>query len=78
MTTTARLTSILETMVSAIVEEDAVARHARARNDWFADRGLDPRDRAALAEIDPQTFFVYRHLVRKTLRSAVVAELRRR
>lgn len=68
-----RLEALLRTMVATIREPDALERGA----DLFADRGLDPRDQAALAAVDPQAMFTYRALVRGTLKTAIENEIPR-
>jgi len=72
-----RLASILQTMVAAIVEPDAVQQHEARGEAWFDGRGLEPRDRDALAAVDGRSFFVYRRLVRDSLRGAIESELSR-
>lgn len=73
----ARLAAILETMVAAIEEPDAVRQRAADPRAWLSGRGLQPRDAEELAALGEQQFFVYRRLVRATLASAIAAELPR-
>ncbi len=68
-----RLEALLRTMVATIREPEALERGAG----FFADRGLDPRDQAALAAVDPQAMFTYRALVRGTLKTAIENEIPR-
>lgn len=72
-----RLDAILRTMVGAIAEHDAVARRAADRAGWLAERGLDVADARSFSEVDDQAFFVYRRLIRGTIRTAVGTELPR-
>jgi len=73
----ARLSALLQTMVATIREPDARERHAASPAEYFAGRGLEPRDQAALALVDPKALFTYRSLVRGTLRSAIHQEIPR-
>ena len=71
MSASPRLEALLRTMVATIREPEAAERGAA----FFAERGLDPRDQAALAAVDPQAMFTYRSLVRGTLRTAAMVKL---
>jgi hypothetical protein len=73
MSASPRLEALLRTMVATIREPEAAERGAA----FFADRGLDPRDQAALAAVEPQAMFTYRSLVRGTLRTAIENEIPR-
>lgn len=72
-----RLVAILQTLVAAIEEGDAVEARSEDPCAWMTDRGLEARDAEALASIGEQQFFVYRRLVRSTLANGIVAELSR-
>lgn len=71
MNASPRLVALLETMTAAIVEPDAERRRAESRSDWLSGRGIDPRDAESLAAVDDQAWFVYRHLVRSTIKGAI-------
>jgi hypothetical protein len=73
MSASPRLEALLRAMVATIREPEAAERGAA----FFADRGLDPRDQAALAAVEPQAMFTYRSLVRGTLRTAIENEIPR-
>lgn len=74
---TRRLASIMDTIVAAIVEPDAIEQRRARGAAWLDGRGLEPRDRDALAAVDDTAFFVYRALVRDTVRGAIRAQLAR-
>lgn len=65
----------MSTMVASIVEADAPLARAEDRDRWHRGRGLGGEDLASLVEVDDQAFFVYRHLVRDTLRGAIANQL---
>jgi hypothetical protein len=74
---TARLEAIERAMVDAIAERDEAALGPERRDAWLADRGLEPQDRDAFAAQSDTSFRVYRAIVRRTLRSAILLELPR-
>jgi len=70
-----RLETLMSTMVASIVERDAVAARAEDRARWHRAHGVEGADLSSFAEVDDQAFFVYRHLVRDTLRGAIANQL---
>lgn len=68
-----RLEAIMRAMAATIREPDAPLQGPA----FFAGRGLDPRDEAAFAAVDPRAMFTYRALVRGSLRDAIVTEIPR-
>jgi len=74
---TSRLEAIERALVASITEPDATRLGGAARAAWLEGRGLQAQDREALAAVDDQSFSVYRAIVRKMLRSAILLELPR-
>ncbi|NUP08307.1 MAG: DUF692 family protein [Polyangiaceae bacterium] len=73
----ARLAPLYEIVVASITEPQAMQERAADRVGSIEGRGLQTRDAESLAAIDDQAWFVYRHLVRGTLRSVIQSELPR-
>lgn len=77
MSPSPRLAALYDAMVAAVTEHDAPARRAALGRAWHEGRGLEAADLDALSAVDDRSFFVYRHLVRHTLREAIHAQLPR-
>ena len=73
MTEPSRLEAILGAVEASIRDPRAVSDRAG----FLAAQALDPRDQAALAELEDNAFLVYRKIIRRSLASAIAVELPR-
>jgi hypothetical protein len=73
MSEPSRLEAILGAVESSIRDPRAVGD----RSGFLAAQALDPRDEAALAELEDSAFLVYRKIIRRSLASAIAVELPR-